>query len=198
MLCQKCGNQVPYGMRFCHKCGVSLATETPTQSVPQQFVAQPMPVQPAAPVVPNASKKLHCPNCKSNNIEISTETSVNGGVTTHSGAVSTTRMSSTHRNYWFCKDCGNKFRNIQNLEDEIKTGSKYPAIYSVLTVIALALSIWLITLISEAKFLVFIYGTFALGSVIATVVFFIYIFVSINKLKKLRAELDYLKYHCFN
>lgn len=205
MFCEKCGNQIPDGMKFCSVCGNAAPVQSapqqyaaPVQSAPQHFTAPTMPVQPAAPAVPNAAGRLHCPNCKSSNIEISTETTVNGGLTTHSGSVSATRMSSTHRNYWFCKDCGNKFRNIQNLEDEIKTVSKYPVIYGVITVIALALSIWMIALISEATFLVFFYGAFAFGSVIATIVCFIYIFVSINRLKKLRAELDYLKYHCFN
>ena len=68
------------------------------------------------------AKKLHCPNCKSHNIAISTETSIDGAVTSSFGGsarVASTRFNNTHRNYWFCSDCGSKFRNIQNLEEEI-------------------------------------------------------------------------------
>ena len=70
--------------------------------------------------------RLHCPQCKGEQITPIVESSVDGAMTTHSsnGRFSSTTVSNTHRNYWMCSTCGNKFRNIQNLEQEIEKMKK--------------------------------------------------------------------------
>lgn len=138
---------------------------------------------------PNATK-LHCPNCKSHNISISTESSVGGAVTSTYGNTSVTSVSNTHRNFWFCSDCGTKFRNIQNLEDEI---NKCKYTHFIAWIIGAILAIIFIVAIKNSV-IGFLLFPFAIGAV----VFIIMGFVSKSKLDKKKKELEYLKENCFN
>lgn len=177
-VCQNCNANVPEGTNFCPKCGTKLGG-----------VAEPIPV--------NRAGKLHCPQCKSHNISPVTESSVNGGVTTHHGRMSTTSVSNTHRNYWMCADCGTKFRNIQNLEEEIAKTKSTPTVFRVIAIIALIISVYLIASALSSPLGIFAaYPAFI--AVVCTIVFFIGSFVYSNKVKKMRAELEYLKANCFN
>ena len=147
------------------------------------------------------AKKLHCPNCKSHNIAISTETSIDGAVTSSFGGssrVSSTSVKNTHRNYWFCSDCGAKFRNIQNLEEEIAKTKKLPTTYTIGAIICAILCIILFSVASSSLMGWLFFGSFAIGSTVGAIVFFIYIFVAKNKLTQLEAELADLKQRCFN
>ncbi len=147
------------------------------------------------------AKKLHCPNCKSHNIAISTETSVEGAVTSSFGGgarVSSTRFNNTHRNYWFCSDCGSKFRNIQNLEEEIAKVKKQPTSYTIGAVIFAIISIILFSMAGSSFLGWYFFGSFAVGCTVAAIVFFVYIFVAKNKLTNLTAELADLKQKCFD
>ncbi len=177
--CQKCGKEVETGVAFCPSCGNNI-------------------VAPASSSEPtNTAKKLHCPNCKSYNFTITTESSVNGAVTTGK-RIKTTSVSNTHRNYWVCSDCGTKFRNIQSLEEEIKKEKNSPAWCAVFTVLALAYFVYTLVAMASnpmAKYML-MYPRFI--SFIIAIVCFIFIFVYKKKLKKLKEELEYLKVNCFN
>jgi len=141
---------------------------------------------------------LHCPNCKSHNISISTESSVSGGVTAHHGAVSTTRFSNTHRNFWFCADCGTKFRNIPNLEEEIKKNKSSHIFLFVLAGIAAALFFYLYNQMSGSALGGIVFAPITFGTAFAAIGFLIGGFVAMNNQKKRVKELEYLKFHCFN
>lgn len=142
-------------------------------------------------------KKLHCPNCRSHNITITTESSVNSGVTVHHAGHSTTHMSNTHRNFWVCSDCGTKFRNIQSLEEEIQKSKPTPTIALVLAVIGLVIGLYLFIASKTSMF-----GFFAVFPMIlafsVTIIFFILWRVWKKKLKEMQNELKYLKENCFN
>lgn len=174
--CPKCNAELSEGVAFCASCGARVSAAAPQTN----------------------ANKLHCPNCKSHNISISTESSVTGAVTASHGRMSTTSVSNIHRNFWFCSDCGTKFRNIPNLEEEIGK-CKYTHII-----------MWIIGAICGVLFLKGIID--AMGSTVvgilslpyifmlfvATAVFIIMGFVSKSKLAKKIAELEYLKENCFN
>ena len=143
-------------------------------------------------------KKLHCPNCKSVHISISTETSIDGAVTTHGGGFSSTHVSNTHRNFWFCHDCGTKFRNLQNLLEEIKKVKKNPIVFGVLAAIfALVAVIFFIksgdSWLYETVFRIWGYMLLVLAAVSS-----VFIFVSKKKFKKLIEEYNYLQVNCFD
>lgn len=187
MFCNKCGAQIADGSAVCPSCSAQFSAQQP------QAFQQPAPQQ--------TSGKLHCPQCKSHNISITTESSIDSAVTTMHGRRSqfgSTKFKNTHRNFWVCSDCGTKFRNIQSLEEEIAKTKNMPIVYSVFTVILLILSIVFITNISGGFFKILIAGPFTIASVIGTIVCFCLIFSSKSKLKKMREELAYLKQNCFN
>ncbi len=180
--CQNCGNQLAEGTKFCQTCGKPVGSAA---------------VQPAAQQVNSNLQqrgRVHCPNCKSCNLTVTTESSVSGGITTHHGGVSATRMSSTHRNYWICSDCGTKFRNIQSLEEEIAKSKKSRTTLFVTGAILLVL--FLAVLINNAA------GFFAIpyliGMGIATLVCLIGGLSATKSIKNCLTELEYLKVNCFN
>ena len=176
--CPNCNTLIREGESFCSSCGTK-AIENGSVSPKKEGV------------------KIHCPNCKSNNITISTESSVNGAVTASHGRFSSTAVSNTHRNFWFCSDCGTKFRNIQSLEEEIKKNKKQPMIYTIITVIASVLAVYWITSASNSMLGFFMYPSI-IPAVVFAIVGFCYIFISKNKLKKMKEELKYLRINCFD
>lgn len=181
-ICQKCNSTLPENSVFCGNCGQKVTQPTQQSMAQQNF----------------AVKKLHCPNCKSHNISITTESSVNGAVTTNNGGFSSTHVSNTHRNYWVCGDCGTKFRNIQNLEEEISKCKNSHIVFFVFAAIAAGLFIFFLSLCLDNPFGALFFGVFTFGCAIATLIFVIYAFKSMRDVKKMRQELQYLKSACFN
>lgn len=188
--CPNCQTSLNDGAAFCKHCG----TKINASPSPAAYTA---PVAPVQNATPTGVRKLHCPNCKSYNLTINTESSVTGGLTTHHGGMSTTSFSNTHRNYWFCSDCGTKFRNIQNLEEEIKKYKSAPIILGIFAAIFWIVAIWLIATVSD-RVLGFLFYGYIFGALLAAIIFTIFVFVNISRGKKMQAELDYLKTHCFN
>lgn len=184
--CPQCGQQVADGLRFCSNCGAQQVQDAPaTQS--QTTTVQPTDV-----------RKLHCPNCRSTNIVITTEDSVSGALTTGSGHIAATTVETKHRNYWICCDCGTKFRNIQNLEEELAKAKKAPVFVGIWFALALAVTIYLLINSANNPFGGFLMLPFTFIAGITALVTFVFIFVYKNRAKKLEQELDYLKEYCFN
>ncbi len=178
-ICPNCNSPIDNDAKFCTKCGTSIA---------QSSVA----TQPQV-----RTNKLHCPNCRSYSITVTTESTITGGLTTSRGNVSATQFSSTHRNYWVCSDCGTKFRNIQNLEEEIAASRKKPTICTVIAVIAAIITIFLVSRMAENP-LGFLFAAYPFMTGIAALVFFVFIFVYKKQLNAMESELAYLKQNCFN
>lgn len=174
-VCPNCQTQVAQGGAFCPSCGSNMAASQAPRS-----------------------GGLHCPQCKSTNISPINETSVNGALTTSRGRMSATTVSNTHRNYWMCAHCGNKFRNIQNLEEEIEKMKKQTGVAIVSGFICLIISILLIMALMKDTWMVLFAGMFTFTFVIATLVCFGLALSYKGKVKKMEKERDYLKVHCFN
>ncbi len=189
MFCQHCGKENNDTATFCSGCGTSLAAPVATPAA--------APAAAPAPAATAVKRHLHCPKCKSTNISITTESSVTGAVTTHHGSFSSSHMSNNHRNFWMCADCGAKFRNIQNLEEEIKKSKVTPIVYAVMTVISIILSIFLYNKIQEDAFGFLLYA-FLPAAVAAAIIFGCLTLSGFLTLNKMRKELAYLQVHCFN
>lgn len=174
--CPKCNAELSEGVAFCASCGAQVAAAAPKTN----------------------ANKLHCPNCKSHNISISTESSVTGAVTTSRGGMSATSVSNTHRNFWFCSDCGTKFRNIPNLEEEIGKCKYTHIILWIIGAVCAVLSLIGITNAMDNAFVGILFYPYIFMVSVASVVFIIMGFVSKSKLAKGKAELEYLKVNCFN
>ena len=176
--CPDCGTDLAEGVRFCSGCGRELQSSN-------------APVRRSRPA---NSKQLHCPECGSTSISPVVETEITGGTSlNHSfskrNSISAKEFKNTHRNYWMCSNCGRKFRNIQNLEDEISNNQKLlkRGILGLILCVALALFYLFFTGFN-------IFTVFWVFVIVLTI-------VAVNVLKsrtnKLCEERAYLKKNCF-
>lgn len=200
--CTRCGNRLNDGAAFCSNCGApqnAAPAAAPTPAPARPAAPAPAPARPAAaaPAAPAPrAGQLHCPSCKGVHLSPLVESSVNGALTTSRGGMSATRVSNIHRNYWMCNTCGNKFRNTQSLQEEIVYTEKSVKTAIVLTIISALLFLLLIT--QGESIALFLFFPFVLTVGLFAVVSFFMIFSYKGKVKKLKEELAYLQYHCFN
>ena len=171
--CSQCGSSVPDGAKFCNSCGTVQDERT-------------VAVQPADPFAP----QIHCPKCKSPRLTPITETEIQGGYAVH-GAV-TNRVGASamdfkniHRTYWMCQTCGHKFRNIENLEEELAVQKK--GLRSGLIFVCTCIAWLLYTLFS---------GFGIVLALLCTLLIVPIFFVIRTKVKKLEAEKKYLEENC--
>lgn len=175
-ICPNCNSSVAPDKQFCGKCGTKV-----TFSQPQSGIGG-----------------LHCPQCKSSNLTPITESTVNSSMSSSHGNMSSTTYSSIHRNYWMCSNCGNKFRNIQNLQEEIERTYKSSKASVVVTIFCLIFAIMFIVLAVKYPLTLIFTVTLCIGFAIGTIVSFCFIFSYKNKAQKMEQELQYLKTNCFN
>lgn len=176
--CRHCGTEINDDTRFCPNCGQS------------QQAFSPVPRQPRA----NGGNRLHCPNCRSHTISPVVETEVTSGMSmNHSfsrkNSVSAISMNNTHRNYWMCSDCGHKFRNLQNLEEELNKNKKN--VKSAIVGIILVVFIMIASLATNGLSFLHIIMIPALLIIVAA------IGITKNKIAELEKERIYLKRNCF-
>lgn len=110
--CSNCGQQIDDNAKFCVHCGTARSTQIPTP-------------QPMAP----GGKQLHCPKCKGTQLSPIVETDVQGGYALNRSlgrkwSASAIDLKSVHKNYWMCRNCGHKFRQIDSLNEEIAVQAK--------------------------------------------------------------------------
>lgn len=177
--CPNCGTELDEGTRFCGNCGHSLQAISSSQK--RNHLSN--------------SKRMHCPECKSNDISPIVETEISSGTSfNHSfskrNSVSTMQFNNTHRNYWMCSNCGCKFRNIQNLEAEIKNTQNI-VIRGIIGIILWAVFTFFITTVSG-------FGFISALNILLILLFVAAIIYLNNRIAKLTEEKAYLKKHCFN
>ena len=177
--CPNCGKEVTESIRFCSHCGHGLQNNTPNPK----------------PARAGGAKRMHCPNCGSHTLSAIVETDITGGMSlNHSfsrkNSVSAMEFNNTHRNYWMCGECGHKFRNLQNLEEEI-TKMKNLVTRGIIGIVLFAVLGVLFSVVGGSAIpLVFFVPVILLS--VAVIVYFK------NKIEKLEAERAYLKKRCFN
>ncbi len=208
--CPRCGAQYSEGSRFCKQCGAQL---------PPSAVS---PVSTRPPVV-GGRGGLHCsnPNCKSTVltpiVETATNTTTSGGgysgakgclgyllfgpcglLCGNCGNSRTTTTQSTNRTYWVCQQCGNKFRNLQDLEKELEGVKKKTKMLPVAAV-ALAIPViflwWFINHENAPSEAVAVSGVVT-ALVIAMLV--VLTIVQYTQTKRLTQERDALMRRCFD
>lgn len=177
--CRNCGKELSVGAHFCANCGQEQKASVPLQKT----------------VRTGTSKRLHCPECKSHDISPVVETEITGGTAmNHSfskrNSVSAMQFNNTHRNYWMCSSCGCKFRNLQNLEEELKNTKNLV----VRGIIGIALLVVLLLFNNS----VFGFGLFSGFYIFVIILVVISLFILKNRISKLSNEQAYLKKKCFN
>ena len=120
MFCNKCGTEIPDESKFCSKCG-NVLNSTAIQPISN----------------PPEPEGICCPKCKSKRLQVSVESNVNstgGGYSGSKGCLgffllgplgllcgscgSRQKITTANKTFWICQDCGNKFRNAQELMEE--------------------------------------------------------------------------------
>lgn len=101
--CISCGAQITENTKYCPHCGVA-QNEARTARPNRE-----------------EQKRLHCPKCKSTNFTPIVESNGSiGSVGRVSKNVAVTGTSIENRNYWLCRDCGHKFRNLEDLVEDYR------------------------------------------------------------------------------
>ena len=175
--CTNCGQQIDDNAKFCAHCGGSQNTEAPVPRVPI-----------------TGGKQLHCPKCKGISLSPVVETDVQGGYAVNRSVgskwgASAVNLKSTHRDYWMCGQCGHKFRNLDNLNEEITVQAKAQRSCVSTSIVLLVLS--LLCVVTGAGTLDII-----LLPVLALLVGLWFSFK--KKVAALTTEKKYLEENCFN
>lgn len=176
--CSNCGSKLEEGAHFCSNCGQGRQNE----------------VSAVKRTGDSGGRRLHCPKCHSTSLSPVVETEITGGTSlNHSisrrNSVSAMQFNNTHRNYWMCSECGNKFRNLQNLEEEIAKLRK-----AVTSAIA---GLLLIAVVILLNIIVVGFNFLALIMILAAAIFALAVPYVKNKIRELEKERVYLKRNCF-
>lgn len=147
MFCRKCGKEVIGDMEFCEACQA-------THNDNNNRLSQNSTLEPSQNPHRHTGKKC-CPKCKSKNLQIVTNTNYTsqtsgGGYSAANGccgymalgplgllcgscgSTQSTTVTSTNTSVWVCLDCGNKFRDISDIEEDIKkTSTAHSGYYSI-------------------------------------------------------------------
>lgn len=178
--CPNCGTEIEEGARFCSHCGHG---RRGAASILRQSHTLP------------GGKRLHCPECKSGEISPVVETEITGGTSlNHSfsrkNSISAMQFNNIHRNYWMCSTCGCKFRNIQNLEQEIRNMESLVkrAIFGVIFMVVLTVF----------DMFAFKSGFFGILGGFLVILFVAVVFILKKRTAGLYEERTYLKRRCFD
>lgn len=138
--------------------------------------------------------RLHCPQCRSTAITPVVETEISGGTSfNHSlsrrNSISSMKFNNIHRNYWMCSNCGHKFRNLQNLEEELAYMEKGVKTMAISAIIFAVVSIFFWAVIGP--------GIALVGCFLVALLLFGFFYYK-HKRDDLQGEWTYLKKHCFN
>lgn len=177
--CQHCGSELDEGTRFCSNCGQGQQVPAPAARHPRSA----------------GEKRLHCPECKSRDISPIVETEITGGTSlNHSfskrNSVSAMQFNNTHRNYWMCSSCGCKFRNIQNLEQELKSTENLVKRGILGVIFMIVLTLFYMFVVDS--------GFFCILSIFLVILFVTAVFILKKRVIRLNEERVYLKRKCFD
>ncbi len=179
--CGRCNTHIADETKYCPNCGEKTGnavgaqrTRTPARSI---------------------HNKLHCPYCGSRELSMTTESSVGSGMTTNiNKKTAMTVLSNTHKNFWMCHECGRKFRNIQNLEEEIAGEENkirmFTKLQAVLGICSVVMA--LMGLLVPFLFIISVVGFFgvALWGFLKS--------MAVKQCAPLKKELSFLKKRCFD
>ncbi len=186
--CAKCGAQLADGSVFCPSCGARQDGAAAQSANQQGSVSRGSAGQ----------NRLHCPYCRSYNLNATTESSTGAALTTGHGNMAVTTVSNTHRDFWICGDCGRKFRNPHSMDEEIKKNRQSSTVCRVFGLLFLVFVIMFVVSALGGGFGVFI-GFFAIPStLIATIVFLYFSDNHKKKAMKLEEEKAALLRNCYN
>lgn len=150
-----------------------------------------------------ATGRLHCPHCRSEHLTAVNEATQSGGIAstsriTRNTGLTTYTANTVNRYYWMCRDCGHKFRNLEDLEKELVKETKNIKAYKILSIVLGIIAVIVTLLVFSNTVLLLLFGIPVL--LIDT---FAAIMIALWQSTKKRVEQmtknkAYLEQHCFD
>lgn len=133
--CHNCGKQLDDYMKFCPACGQGQDLNNDSK------MAEPV-YAPASVHVSNPQRQLHCPHCKSVNIQSTLESQTTDGGALHiplGNGIGISNISGTTTQHydWLCLNCGIRFPNIHELEQKLASLKFASSLSAVCAIIAI-------------------------------------------------------------
>lgn len=100
------------------------------------------------------------------------------------------QFNNTHRNYWMCSNCGTKFRNLQNLEEELKNTQGLVKRGIIGIVLLLVLVLFFMVIIG--------FGGFSVLCIFVILLSVVALCILKNRIAHMNEERAYLKKNCFD
>lgn len=159
MFCIKCGSQIIEGQAFCGNCGTAVNLNENNQNEISYSQA------------PHERMSMHCPRCGNTKLQAVASNKIASSMTMgrrvgKKSAISNTAYNSITETYWFCSNCGMKFRDLDELQmiiSQDKRAVKICQIFLIVSVIACFLFGLICSGLGDKHFIVlkFLLGLFA-------------------------------------
>ena len=149
-----------------------------------------------------ARSRLHCPHCRSGQLIAVSEADGTTGVATHSRitrnfGVTSYSSNTVTRYYWMCRDCGHRFRNLEDLNKELDKETENERISKKVVIVIGYVYLFLILAMMTPGMVGLCLFAAVLCSPIA--VFFLILWsISKKKVEQMTKDKAFLEQHCFD
>lgn len=179
--CKHCGKEIG-DAKFCPHCGKPQHTEQESRT---------------------GRRRLHCPQCRSEQLSAVTEATQTGGVATSSRltrnvAVTGYSANTVNRHYWMCQECGHKFRNLEDLNDEIMKESKQAKGAKIAAIVFGVFCLFIVLGMMADEVMMVLMLMPAVMLLLICVIFFVIWLTTKKKVERMTAEKVHLERHCFD
>lgn len=188
--CPTCGTQISDSAAFCSECGTHIPGITDVKNTVQSNRR-------------TGRKSIHCPECGSTNLAPIVESENNGGVAVSSPISQRMGMTSyssvtTHRNYWVCQDCGYKFRNLDNLKEELTKKSKLLKPLLIIGILATVMLLLMGIILSGNKLFMVIMLPIMIPCITCDIIVWAFWVRTRREVENMTEEKRHLERHCFS
>ncbi len=147
-------------------------------------------------------RRLHCPHCRSEQLIAVSEADETTGVAAHSRitrnlGVTSYSSNTVTRYYWMCRDCGHKFRNLEDLNKELVKETENEKITKKVAIVIGCVYLFLIIAMMTPGMVGLSLFAAVLCSPIAVVILVLWN-TSKKKVESMTKDKAYLEQHCFN
>jgi ribosomal protein L37AE/L43A len=146
--------------------------------------------------------RLHCPHCRSEQLIAVSEATRSGGVAstsriTRNVGLTTYSTNTINRHYWMCRECGHKFRNLEDLNKELVKETKNERISRNFAIVIGCVYLFLIIVMMTTGMVGLCLFAAVLCSPMA-IIFLILWSTFKKKVENMTVDKAYLEQHCFD
>lgn len=147
--------------------------------------------------------RLHCPHCRSEHLIAVNEATQTGGVAstsriTRNTGLTTYSANTITRYYWMCRDCGHKFRNLEDLDKELVKETKNIKAYKILAIALGVIALLLTLVVISNTVLLLIFGIPVLVIDTFACILFALWHTTKKNVEQMTKDKAFLEQHCFD